>query len=138
MEIYDKLFEGVAAVLFDLDGTLVDSNEAHARAWLDVFAEHGHQLELPLVKSLIGLGGDKLVRQAIGEVGDEQAEAMDQRRSEVFRQKYLRDVYPIDKGNELIVLLKERGLRVLLATAAGKQDREALLKRGGLEAMPMN
>ena len=133
MITYEKLFEGVAAVLFDLDGTLVDSNDEHAKAWVDVFAEYGHQLDFSIIKSLIGLGGDKLIEQAIGSVPDEQAEAMDKRRSEVFRDKYLQDVYPVDKANELIVLLKERGLTVLLATAAGKEDREALLKRGGLE-----
>ena len=133
MNSYDKLFEGIAAVLFDLDGTLVDSNEAHAKAWVDVFAENGHQLDLSIVKSLIGLGGDKLVTQAIGEVSEEKSQALDERRSEVFREKYLAQVIPVDKGNELIVLLKERGLKVMLATAAGKEDREAILKRGNLE-----
>ncbi len=133
MNSYDKLFEGIAAILFDLDGTLVDSNEAHARAWVEVFSEYGHEMELPTVKSLIGLGGDKLLREAIGEVDEEQADAMEKRRSEVFLQKYLRDVVPVDKANELIVLLKDRGLRVLLATAASQKDREALLARGDLD-----
>jgi HAD superfamily hydrolase (TIGR01509 family) len=133
MQNYDKLFEGIAAVLFDLDGTLVDSNEAHAKAWVEVFAEDGHSLDLATIQSLIGMGGDKLVAQAIGEVPDEHSQALDKRRSQIFRDKYLHEVYPIDKANELIVVLKERGLTVLLATAAGKDDRQALLQRGGLE-----
>lgn len=133
MEKYNKLFEGVAAVLFDLDGTLVISNEAHAKAWVDVFADHGHKLDLATVKSLIGKGGDKLVRDAIGEVSEEQVETLDKRRSEIFRETYLREVTPVDKANELIVLLKDRGLRVMLATAAGKEDRDALLARGDLK-----
>lgn len=120
-------------MLFDLDGTLVDSNEAHAKAWVDVFAEYGHTLDLYIVKSLIGLGGDKLVEAAIGAVSQELSEALDKRRGEVFRERYLQEVYPIDKGNELIVLLKGRGLTVMLATAAGKEDREALLARGNLK-----
>ena len=133
MADYNKLLQGIAAVLFDLDGTLVDSNEAHARAWVEVFAENGYELDLFLVKSLIGMGGDRLVRRAIGETSEEEIERLDKRRSEVFRQKYLQDVYPFDKANELIVLLKERGLVVLLATAAGREDRDALLARGDLE-----
>lgn len=133
MQNYDKFLEGIAAVLFDLDGTLVDSNLAHAKAWVDVFAENGHKLDLHIVKSLIGMGGDKLIVAAIGDVGPEKTEALDKRRGEVFREKYLREVYPIDKANELIVLFKERGLLTLLATAASNEDREALLERGGLQ-----
>jgi HAD superfamily hydrolase (TIGR01509 family) len=133
MQTYEKILEGIAAVLFDLDGTLVDSNEAHARAWADAFAEHGHTLDLFIIKSLIGMSSDKLITQAVGRQSEAEVEALTRRRSEIFHEKYLQDVYPIDKANELIVLLKNRGLRVLLATAADKKDREALLRRGRLQ-----
>ncbi len=133
MKTYDKLLQGIAAVLFDLDGTLVDSNEAHAKAWVEVFAENGHELDFYIVKSLIGMGGDKLISTAIGTVSEEKSQALNKRRGEVFREKYLSEVYPVDKANELIVLFRERGLLTLLATAASKEDREALLERGGLQ-----
>ncbi len=127
-----KLFQGIAAVLFDLDGTLVDSNEEHAKAWVEVFAEYGHELNLFDVTRLIGMGGDKLIQKAIGTTAPEQVKEMEKRHEEIFLEKYLHDVYPLDKANELIVLLKERGLTVLLATAANDKVRDALLARGDL------
>lgn len=128
-----KLFQGIAAVLFDLDGTLVDSNEEHAKAWVEVFAEHGHELNLFDVTRLIGMGGDKLIQKAIGTIAPEQVKELEKRHEEIFLEKYLQDVYPLDKANELIVLLKERGLTVLLATAANDKVRDALLARGDLK-----
>src|SRR5437762_6633633 len=49
------------AVLFDIDGTLVDSNDAHAHAWVQAVAEFGHHVEFERVRPLIGMGGDKLM-----------------------------------------------------------------------------
>ncbi len=128
-----KLFEGIAAVLFDLDGTLVDSNEAHAKAWVEVFAEQDRQLDLFDVTRLIGMGGDKLIQRAIGENDPEIVKQLEQRHTEIFLEKYLGDVYPFDKANEIIVYFRQRGLVILLATAANSQVRDALLKRGDLQ-----
>lgn len=128
-----KLFEGIAAVLFDLDGTLVDSNEAHAKAWVEVFAEQDRQLDLFDVTRLIGMGGDKLVYRAIGENDPDVIKRLEQRHAEIFLEKHLGDVYPFDKANEIIVYFKQRGLIVLLATAANSKVRDALLKRGDLQ-----
>ncbi len=50
-----------AAVILDVDGTLVDSNDAHARAWLDAFAEAGIEVDAGRVRRAIGMGGDKLL-----------------------------------------------------------------------------
>jgi beta-phosphoglucomutase-like phosphatase (HAD superfamily) len=48
-------------VIFDVDGTLVDSNDAHARAWVEAFAEHGITVAYESVRRAIGMGGDKLM-----------------------------------------------------------------------------
>ena len=50
-----------AAVILDVDGTLVDSNDAHAHAWVDAFAEHGVAVAFDNVRRSIGMGGDKLM-----------------------------------------------------------------------------
>src|SRR5436190_865668 len=52
------------AVILDVDGTLVDSNDAHAHAWVDAFAESGRMVPFAHIRSLIGMGGDKLVDAA--------------------------------------------------------------------------
>ncbi|MEA2752803.1 MAG: hypothetical protein QOI41_6946, partial [Myxococcales bacterium] len=56
----------IRAVLFDIDGTLLDSNDAHAHAWLDALRGHGKDVPLDLVRSKIGMGGDKLLMEVAG------------------------------------------------------------------------
>ena len=54
------------AVIFDVDGTLVDSNDAHARAWAEAMAESGLQVPVERIRPLIGMGGDKLLPRLTG------------------------------------------------------------------------
>ena len=56
----------VFTILFDVDGTLVDSNDAHAHAWVAAFAEHGVIVEFTRVRRCIGMGGDKLMPEVSG------------------------------------------------------------------------
>ena len=56
-------------VIFDIDGTLVDSNDAHAHAWVDSLAEAGHHVTFERVRPLIGMGGDKVLPELVGHRG---------------------------------------------------------------------
>ena len=58
--------QAAAAVILDVDGTLVDSNDAHARAWVDAFADNGITVALDPVRRAIGMGGDKLMPAVAG------------------------------------------------------------------------
>ncbi len=58
------------AVLVDIDGTLVDSNDAHARAWVAALKRHGHEFPHDAVRPLIGKGGDKLLDELLGFMPD--------------------------------------------------------------------
>src|SRR4051812_36314159 len=51
------------AVLLDIDGTIIDSNDAHAHAWVKAFERHGYTVDYPAVRSRIGKGGDKLLAE---------------------------------------------------------------------------
>src|SRR3979409_2554831 len=53
-------------VIFDIDGTLVDSNDAHAKSWVDTFAEAGYDVPFDAVRPLIGMGADKLLPKTVG------------------------------------------------------------------------
>jgi len=57
-------------VIFDVDGTLVNSNDAHARAWIQSFAEHGITVTYDTARRAIGMGGDKLMPLVAGIVGE--------------------------------------------------------------------
>jgi beta-phosphoglucomutase-like phosphatase (HAD superfamily) len=76
------------AVLLDIDGTLVDSNAAHAAAWSDAFAAHGRHHPREQVRPLIGKGGDKLLRE-LASLDDESGEGkrIAEARVEIFRDR---------------------------------------------------
>src|SRR5262249_27961942 len=66
------------AVIFDIDGTLVDSNDAHARAWVDALARHGRRVDVARVRPLIGMGGDKLLPRIAGvDIESQEGNALD-------------------------------------------------------------
>ena len=84
-------FQGV---IFDVDGTLVDSNDAHAHAFVEAFGGSGFEVSFQKVRRLIGKGADKLIPELIGRYD----EAVAERKSEIFKRKYLPHLRPIDLG----------------------------------------
>jgi HAD superfamily hydrolase (TIGR01509 family) len=124
------------AVLLDLDGTLLDSNDAHAMSWAQTLEAYGVPVELAHVRELIGEGGDKLLPklariEKTSPLGKEIIEACSAR----FRREFLPHIRPLPGANALLRTLHERGLRLVLATSAGKHDVGPLLSV--LDASPM-
>jgi HAD superfamily hydrolase (TIGR01509 family) len=121
------------AVLVDVDGTLIDSNDAHARAWVEAFGEFGRTAEFGRVRALIGKGGDKIMPEVIG-VDSESPDGkrIGDRRSELFRERYLPELKPLPGARALIERMRSEGLRLVVATSAKKDEMEALLEIGGV------
>lgn len=119
----------IEAVPLDIDGTLVDSNDAHARAWLDALAEFGLQAEFEAVRCRIGMGGDKLLPEVTGvEEESELGQRISERRSEIFRSRYLPELEPFPGAKELLQRMNDRGLRLVVATSAKKEELKGLLR----------
>jgi len=116
-------------VIFDIDGTLLDSNDAHASSWVETFAEAGYEVPFDVVSPLIGMGGDKLLPDTIG-VSQDSAEGkkLGKRRSEIFRERYLPQLRPLKGARELVLRVRDDGLKALVATSAKDKQLEALLK----------
>src|SRR3954451_3752024 len=91
------------AVLIDIDGTLLDSNDAHARTWVDVLHRHGHDVTFEKVRSLIGKGGDKLLWEAVrvDDASDEGKRLADERRA-LFMRDYLPTLRPTRGARALL------------------------------------
>jgi HAD superfamily hydrolase (TIGR01509 family) len=124
----------VKAVLLDVDGTLIDSNDAHAQAWVDVGAEFGHAIEFDRVRWLIGMGGDKVLPELTGlEEESPEGERMLERRGEIFRERYLPELSAFPGAAALVERLRDEGRRLVVATSASEKDLEALLGQVGLE-----
>jgi HAD superfamily hydrolase (TIGR01509 family) len=116
-------------VIFDIDGTLVDSNDAHAQSWVDTFVEAGYDVPFETVRPLIGMGGDKLLPKTIGIRHDsEEGKKLGKRRSEIFRKKYLPTLRPLDGSRALVQRIRSDGLTPIVATSAKEEELTGLLK----------
>jgi HAD superfamily hydrolase (TIGR01509 family) len=122
------------AVLFDVDGTLIDSNDQHARAWVAALAEAGYTIPFERVRPLIGMGGDKVLPLLVPGLTEDspQGKAIGEARKRIFRERELPTVKPTRGSRELLEAVRARGARVVVATSAKGDELDALLARGGL------
>jgi HAD superfamily hydrolase (TIGR01509 family) len=123
----------VTTVILDVDGTLIDSNDAHARAWVDVAREFGIEVDYGHARRLIGMGGDKVLPELMGvEDGSDEGEAINKRRGEIFREKYLAGLKPFPGARALLERMKGDGLSLVVASSASKEDLGKLLDKAGV------
>jgi HAD superfamily hydrolase (TIGR01509 family) len=121
-----------SGVILDVDGTLVDSNDAHARAWVEALAEAGYGVPFESVRRMIGMGGDHLLPAVAQIESDSPAgKSIERRRGEIFRERYLGEVRAFPRTRELLEELKRRGLKLAVASSAKPDELEPLLERAG-------
>jgi HAD superfamily hydrolase (TIGR01509 family) len=117
----------MATAILDIDGTLVDTNYQHAIAWYRAFRSHGIVLPVWRIHRHIGMGGD----QAVSALTDEQTEARlgDSIRAAEKRLygELIEEIEPMEGSRELIVALRDRGHRVILASSAKQEEVERYL-----------
>jgi HAD superfamily hydrolase (TIGR01509 family) len=124
------------AVLFDVDGTLVDSNDAHAAAWVKAFTEHGVNVDPISVRRSIGMGGDKLM-PAVSDLRDASSlgAKIAERRGQIFRQEFLPKLEAFPGARDLVAAIKQRGYTAVAASSAAKDELGPLLKIAGADAL---
>jgi HAD superfamily hydrolase (TIGR01509 family) len=120
-------------VILDVDGTLVDSNDAHAHAWVAAFAERGLTVTFDVVRRMIGMGGDKLIPAATGHPEDEAPVAgIGERRAAIFRDRWLPLVRALPGSRALVEALRDRGLGLVIGSSAKRDELGPLLDIGGV------
>ena len=121
-------------VLLDIDGTLIDSNDEHAWAWVDVCKEFGYACEYERARWLIGMGGDKVLPELTGLTEDTpEGERVLERRGEIFRQNYAKTLQPFEGARELLQRMQTDGYKLVVATSAGEDDLDVLLKQAQVD-----
>ena len=113
----------IEAILFDVDGTLVDSNDLHAAAWREAFRHFGVDLPIEEIRSQLGKGGDNLIPSLLPkELVDSRQKEIEDFRSDLFQRDYLPRVQPFAGVRELFERLYADGIRIVLATSARQAE----------------
>jgi HAD superfamily hydrolase (TIGR01509 family) len=111
------------AIIFDIDGTLLDSNDLHAKAWAEAFTEFGHHVAFADVRRQIGKGGDQLMPVFLSDSDvKRQGQALEVRRGEIFKERYLPKVVAFRGVRALMERLKADGASLALASSAAKDE----------------
>jgi beta-phosphoglucomutase-like phosphatase (HAD superfamily) len=122
----------IRAVLFDIDGTLLDSNDAHAHAWLDSLRGHGKNVPFEQLRSKIGMGGDKLLADIGIDHESVDGISISERRSVIFKAHYLPDLGPFHGSRVLVDRLRSRGLVCAAVSSSSGDDIADLLRAAGV------
>ncbi len=113
------------AILFDIDGTLVDSNYLHVNAWLRALQAVGHPVDAWRIHRGQGMGSSELLATLLGETAEQVGSLAKQQHSELYQQssQLLR---AFDGARELVAAVAQRGVKVVLATSAASDELELL------------
>jgi HAD superfamily hydrolase (TIGR01549 family) len=119
----------IKAVIFDIDGTLVDSVDLHAKAWQETFKKFGKDIPFADVRRQIGKGGDQLLPVFFSEKEiDEFGEEMGEYRGKLFKKDYLPRVKAFPEVRELFERIKADGKKIALASSAKEDELSAYKK----------
>ncbi len=120
----------IRGAIFDVDGTLVLSNDAHAQAWVEAYRDFGYDVPFQRVRPLIGMGGDKLMAALTPDLNDQEGvgKQIAQRRKQIFLSRYLSGLRPSPGARALVLRVRESGARLVIASSAKRDELEALLK----------
>ena len=125
----DKTLTHLRGVILDVDGTLIESNDAQARAWVEAMTEHGYSVPYEKVRRLIGKGGDKVLPETIGISSESDVgKQISDRRGEIFKQRYLPTLQPTPGAKALLEEMHRCGLKLSVASSAPADELQTSLK----------
>ena len=119
----------IVGVLLDIDGTLIDSNDANARAWMEAMGQHGVEVNYVAIRQAVGMGGDNLLPQ-VAKIDEDspQGKAISQTRGQILKDKYLPRLQAFAQVRDLLLRFREAGLNLVVATSAKADEAKTLLE----------
>jgi HAD superfamily hydrolase (TIGR01549 family) len=123
-------------IILDVDGTLVDSNEAHVQAWVKALKRGGYDVPAERIRPLIGMGSDNLLPTLISiEKDTPEGEKLSEYWKEIFESEYLPSLKAFPKTKELLKRLKADGFKLAVASSAEKEMLKRLLEIAGADKL---
>lgn len=110
------------AVLFDIDGTLVDSNDQHVEVWATVFREAGASVARAAIHGQIGKGADMLIPALLPDTDEATRTRMAEAHGKLFKERYLDGVRPFAGARDLLAATRAAGRAVVLASSASAAE----------------
>jgi beta-phosphoglucomutase family hydrolase len=123
------------AIIFDMDGVVVDNTDYHVLAWMKFTQEHGHKISAKTIREkFMGRLGRENIKDVLGaEVSDSQIEILDKKREAYYRKIYSKAIKPVEGLPEFLKELKKNNIKIALATAAPPANVKFTLTRTGLK-----
>jgi HAD superfamily hydrolase (TIGR01509 family) len=115
-----------SGVLFDVDGTLVDTTYLHTVSWWEALRQTDQPVPMAAVHRSIGMGSDKLLDHLLGPERDRDADQKLRDAHDTLYAEYWERLTPLPRAADLLRACAERGLRVVLATSASEHEVGAL------------
>jgi len=126
----------IEAVIFDIDGTLIDSVDLHARAWQDALAHFGHPVAFQDVRAQIGKGGDQLMPVFLTKAQlKEFGKPLETYRGDLFKREYLARVKAFPGVRTLFERIRQDGTRIALASSAKEDELASYIRIAGIEGL---
>ncbi|MEV4434394.1 HAD family hydrolase [Streptomyces sp. NPDC049585] len=121
------------AAVFDVDGTLVDTNYLHAVTWFEAFRQAGHRVAMTDIHHTVGMGSDRLMDRLLGEDRDRDGDAAISAAHSTLYATWFERLAVLDGAPELLRALSDRDWRVVLATSAKGAELAALRRALGAD-----
>ncbi len=125
----------VEAVILDVDGTLILSNDAHAQAWVEAFEKFGYEVKFEQVRPLIGMGGDKIIPKFVPQLNAQEGKGKEisDYRQQLVIHKYGPNLKPANGTREFVLKMRDKNLRLIIATSAKSDELKVLLKAANVD-----
>ncbi|QES39862.1 HAD family hydrolase [Streptomyces venezuelae] len=114
------------AALFDVDGTLTDTNHLHVTTWWEAFRQAGQQVAMHDIHRAVGLGSTDLIARLLGEDRDRDQDDKISAAHKTLYGTYFERLPALNGARDLLHALHDRGRRIVLATSAGGEELGAL------------
>ena len=126
--------ENLKAVLFDMDGVIVDNNVYHRKAWQQFLHRHGFELsDEEYNRRISGRGNSELIRMLFGDnLSDEEVRILEEEKEQLFRDLYEHHLRPLNGLRDFLKLLRKAGIKLAVGTSAPVSNMDFILDGLGI------